>query len=262
MGETAAMYLEIQNYIFDFYGTLVDIWTDEASLLLWKRMATYYGAFGASYKLDELTMRYQELCREESEKVARENGSKYPEPDLGVVFRRLLTEKDPERLPNDMDTWVRCTASMFRIISRKRFKVYPESVPLLKALRKRGKKVFLLSNAQALLTYPEIDEAGLTQLFDGIYISSDKGVAKPDPAFLLQLMKEYSLDPDESLIIGDNMGTDIRLADLCGMRSVFLNSAGYTDEQLDKQLVECSIHYPEKITRIAGGNLFELLRMA
>ena len=111
------MYPEIQNYIFDFYGTLVDIWTDEASLLLWKRMATYYGAFGASYKLDELTMRYQELCREESEKAARENGSKYPEPDLGVVFRRLLTEKDPEKLPNDMDTWIRCTASMFRIIS-------------------------------------------------------------------------------------------------------------------------------------------------
>ena len=255
------MYPEVQNYIFDFYGTLVDIWTDESSLLMWKRMATYYSSFGAPYKLDELTTRYQELCREESDKVARENGSKYPEPDLAVVFRKLLTEKEPDKLPDDMDTWIRCTASMFRIISRKRFRVFPESAPLLKALRKKGKKVFLLSNAQALFTYPEIEEAGLAQLFDGIYISSDKGVAKPDPAFLLQLMKEYSLDPEETLIIGDNMGTDNRLADLCGMRSIFLNTAGYSNEQLDRQLLECSIHYPEKITRIAGGNLFELLRM-
>lgn len=255
------MHPEIQNFIFDLYGTLIDIRTDEASQLLWKRMATYYRAFGAPYKPDELMMKYQALCKEEANKIARQNGSRYPEPELGEVFRRLLTDKTPEALPGDMHTWVKCTASMFRIISRKRFSAFPDSIPVLKVLRKKGKRVFLLSNAQAILTRPEIEEAGLTQLFDGIYISSEKGIAKPDPEFLLMLMKEYSLDPDESLIIGDNMGTDSRLADLCGMRSVFLNTAGYTEEQLDKQLLECSIHYPERITRIMSGNLFELLRM-
>ena len=260
-GVNIAMQPEIQNYIFDLYGTLIDIRTDEASQLLWKRMATYYKAFGAQYMPDELMMKYQKLCKEEADKVAGQNGSRYPEAELGEVFRRLLTDKTTEMLPGDMYTWVKCTASMFRIISRKRFSAFPDSAPVLKVLRKKGKRVFLLTNAQAILTRPEIDEAGLTGLFDGIYISSEKGIAKPDPEFLLMLMKEHSLDPEETLIVGDNMGTDNRLADLCGMRSVYLNTAGYTEEQLDKQLLECSIHYPEKITRIMSGNLFELLRM-
>ena len=31
----------IQNYIFDLYGTLVDIHTDESMPALWKRMALF-----------------------------------------------------------------------------------------------------------------------------------------------------------------------------------------------------------------------------
>ena len=255
------MHPEIQNYIFDFYGTLVDILTDEASLLLWRRMATYYSWFGAPYRTEEIMERYLELCREESDKAARQNGSRYPEPDLGTVFRRLLTEKEPAALPGDMDMWIRSTARMFRIISRKRFSVFKDSIPVLKTLRQKGKKVFLLSNAQELLTRPEIEEAGLSRLFDGIYISSEKGVAKPDPAFLLMLMKEYSLDPEESIIIGDNMGTDVRLADMCGMRSVFLYPEGYSEKQFQQNITDCSIRFPDRITRIEKGSLYRLLRI-
>ena len=43
-----------KNYIFDLYGTLVDINTNEEKAYLWKKMAEFYGYYGAHYKPVEL----------------------------------------------------------------------------------------------------------------------------------------------------------------------------------------------------------------
>jgi len=41
--------MKYENYIFDLYGTLVDIHTDEEDESLWKALAEYYGKYGADY---------------------------------------------------------------------------------------------------------------------------------------------------------------------------------------------------------------------
>ena len=41
-----------KNYIFDYYGTLVDILTDEKDPMLWDKLAQLYQAYGAAYKGD------------------------------------------------------------------------------------------------------------------------------------------------------------------------------------------------------------------
>ena len=38
-----------QNYIFDLYGTLVDIRTDEWQAQLWKKLQLLYNYHGAGY---------------------------------------------------------------------------------------------------------------------------------------------------------------------------------------------------------------------
>ena len=43
-----------KNYVFDLYGTLIDINTDEWSIELWEKMAVYYGYMGAIYTAEEL----------------------------------------------------------------------------------------------------------------------------------------------------------------------------------------------------------------
>ena len=43
-----------KNYIFDFYGTLVDILTDEKDPALWDKLAQLYQAYGADYKGESL----------------------------------------------------------------------------------------------------------------------------------------------------------------------------------------------------------------
>ena len=42
------------NYVFDLYGTLVDIWTEEEKASVWKKLALFYGYHKALYTPGEL----------------------------------------------------------------------------------------------------------------------------------------------------------------------------------------------------------------
>lgn len=50
--------LPYQNYIFDLYGTLVDIHTDEDQPAAWAALARFYSYYGARYAPDELRAAY------------------------------------------------------------------------------------------------------------------------------------------------------------------------------------------------------------
>ena len=49
---------QYRAYLFDLYGTLVDIHTDEGKAAFWKRLAAYYSAHGAAYHDAELRAAY------------------------------------------------------------------------------------------------------------------------------------------------------------------------------------------------------------
>ena len=42
--------MKYDNYLFDLYGTLVDIHTDEQHSEVWERLAVFYGYYGGGYK--------------------------------------------------------------------------------------------------------------------------------------------------------------------------------------------------------------------
>ena len=63
--------MKYQNYIFDLYGTLVDIHTDESKSSLWKKIAVYFSAQGAAYTGKELKERYFALIGAEEKKLHR-----------------------------------------------------------------------------------------------------------------------------------------------------------------------------------------------
>ena len=56
MAETKIM--KYQNYIFDLYGTLVDIHTDEDDEKLWEALALFYGKQNANYTAKEIHADY------------------------------------------------------------------------------------------------------------------------------------------------------------------------------------------------------------
>ena len=49
------------NYIFDLYGTLIDINTDEENIEFWYKLSLFYSFKGAIYEAIELKNSYKTL---------------------------------------------------------------------------------------------------------------------------------------------------------------------------------------------------------
>lgn len=62
-----------RNYVFDFYGTLADICTDEENPRLWEKMSEIYGALGAPYGAEELKSAFRRMENEEVDRLKREH---------------------------------------------------------------------------------------------------------------------------------------------------------------------------------------------
>lgn len=172
-----------QYYIFDLYGTLVDIHTEEASEELWEKLCLFYSYYGALYHAEELKKRYREIISEMesgSQKLRKDAHEAFPEIQIEEVFRRLYQEKGVEA---DRALTVH-TGQFFRVLSTDYVKLYEGTKEMLEALKKAGKKIYLLSNAQRIFTEYEVRALGIFEYFDGIMISSDYGMKKPDRKFL------------------------------------------------------------------------------
>lgn len=208
-----------QNYIFDFYGTLADIRTDEEKPYLWEKVSEIYAALGAAYTAEELRRTLRYLERQERERIGGQAGEN-AEPDLTKVFAMLYHEK---KVSCDAAR-AKMTAVTFRALSREYLRVYDGVEEFLALLRRRGKGVYLLSNAQTDFTRPEIEMLGLTPYFDGIFISAEQGCKKPSPVFFERLLERFGLDPAESVMIGNDLSADIAGARAVGMDSLYIHT--------------------------------------
>ena len=205
------------NYIFDLYGTLADIWTDEESPLLWNRTALWYREQNADWQGTELRKRYLELCQREQNCFSDPLG----EIELRRVFAALFAEKGvkPEH------TLVEDTAHFFRIFSIQKLELYPWVIPVFRRLREKKSRLFLLSNAQACFTEGELRGLGLADAFDGVVLSSDAGIRKPSAKILEILLARYHLPISDCLMVGNDPDTDIAMAAQAGMDSLYLKTA-------------------------------------
>ena len=206
-----------KNYIFDLYGTLVDINTNEEKAYLWEKMAEFYGYYGAMYKPNELKKAYKKACEDEKEKNAQFD---CPEIKVEYVFLRLFKNKG---IDADINLAIHA-GQMFRIISTKYIKLYDGVIDFLKELKKKGKKVYLLSNAQEIFTVPEMKMLGIYDYFDGIIISSSENCKKPDKKFYEIVINKYNLNKKESIMIGNDCITDIKGAYDANLDSLYIHS--------------------------------------
>lgn len=221
---------DYKNYIFDLYGTLVDIHTNESKASLWKNMACIFSMMGVPYTASELKKEYKRLAGEEfTETLLRmristgnaELAGEEIELLLENVFRKLLSEKGMEM----GDVQIRQIGLVFRSLSMGYIKLYDGVPELLSRLRKAGKKVYLLSNAQRMFTEPEMKMLGIYDCFDDIFYSSDAGVKKPSFYFYDALFKKHGLKKEESVMIGNEYRADIFGAENYGIDSMYVFTA-------------------------------------
>ncbi|SDQ21421.1 putative hydrolase of the HAD superfamily [Streptococcus equinus] len=228
--------LQYKNYIFDFYGTLVDIETDEENPQLWEQMAELYRAYGADYTGQALKTHYDALIKRQEEQLRKRLKLEYVEVDLVHVFIELMLEAPQKHATDsiilDLETWGNLIAQTFRMLSRKKLQAYEHTLATLKALKAAGAKVILLSNAQRAFTQAEIEMTGCREFLDKIYISSDHKMKKPQVDFMNLVLEENQLDPKESVMVGNDFTSDMAIAQAAGMDGIMLNTFPYSQEDI------------------------------
>ncbi len=210
--------MRAENVVFDLYGTLVDIRTDEHGKECWERTAEIFHENGAEYLPKELEKRYFEVVSELEHETDIDLKKVYPEIDILRAFRILYREKGASADGELAEK----TAVVFRQASTKFIRLYPNVVRLLSGLSEDGARVILLSNAQAAFTRPELRQLGLDGLFDKIFLSSDFGIKKPDLRFFGAALKD--LDPQRTVMVGNDMTCDIEPAKKLGLSTVYVRS--------------------------------------
>ena len=208
------------DLVFDLYGTLVDIHTEEDARV-WEKTAFYFGFYGASYTGPELKAAFRVAMRAREAK-AGQSYECFPDLPFEETMADLFRAKG---ITENAETLGVNAAQLFRISSLDYIKLYPGALNALAKLRKAGFRLWLLSNAQAIFTAYELRLLDLGDQLDGIYLSSNYKCRKPDLRFYRALMDERGLDAEKTLMIGNDRQTDIAGAKAAGMATLYMHTA-------------------------------------
>ena len=211
--------MKYTDLIFDLYGTLVDIHTEE-DRNTWERTAVYYGFYGAQYTGSELKAAFEAHMQARHAK-AGESYEVFPDLPCEVTFAQLFRDKG---INENSDTLGFQAAQVFRLLSMEYIKLYDGVMEALHTFRSKGYRLWLLSNAQRVFTAYELRHLGLDDQFHDIFISSDYGCRKPDVRFFHALIQTHDLDIDKCLMIGNDRRTDIAGAKNAGLDTLYMHT--------------------------------------
>ncbi len=214
------------NFLFDLYGTLIDIWTDEYSAGFWRKIALYLGDGEKKYR--SVKNEYIRLCRASDMGEGREF-------DLTGVFKKMLKKRGITTVtPEEF-------AHHFRDASMKDLMRFPLVLEMLSGLRARDAGVYLLSNAQSCFTLRELDQMELLNLFDDIIISSDVGYKKPSEEIFKIALEKFGINAGDSVYIGNDMYDDIFGAHRAGLKTVYIHT------RQSRDYGECDLPSPDYV---------------
>lgn len=213
------------NYIFDLYGTLIDIRTDEWDIKTWKRWHKVLKQ--KKIKHPRLRKFRKEFFEKDREYRSRPTPYDYPEIEVLEVYDELFTKYG--NAPIDRDELFEISYA-FRVASRDYMKLFDGVKEFIDKLHSLGKKVYILSNAQKSYTLYEIQAMGLDKLVDDFIISSDYGCMKPDKAFYSALIEKHGMDREKTIMFGDSKENDYEGAIKSGISGVWLNGENSSDK--------------------------------
>jgi phosphoglycolate phosphatase len=106
--------------------------------------------------------------------------------------------------------------------------VYSGVKETLQALQQSGIALACITNKPSQFTAPLLDKLGLASFFDYVASGDTFTEKKPHPMPLLNVAEHFSIQPGESLMVGDSIN-DIQAAKSAGFKSVCVDY-GYAGE--------------------------------
>jgi len=211
----------IKGIIFDVYGTLIDIQTDEGYEEIYRAIShflTYHEIYMHRWEVKDAYYRIMENQR----KACSEEHFEF---DAVEVWREFLKQNSGDSaLPSYKSKQLPLfLAEMYRAVSRKRLQLYPGVKALLDELRPRF-RIAAVSDAQKIWLVPEMRAVGIGSYFKPVIISSDLGFRKPDRRIFETALSGLKLEPKEVIFVGNDMYRDMFGARQLGLNTVFFSS--------------------------------------
>ena len=210
--------MAIKGILFDLYGTLIDIETDESREEIFRAIAHYLTYHGIYLHRWEVRDRYYEIMNQQKE----ERDEEYPEIDVKAIWNSFLRQEGI-KAPLARRKLATILAQLYRAISRKRLQLYPDVSRVLDKLHPTY-RMAVVSDAQPCYALPEMKAIGLNGYFHPIIISANFGFRKPDTRLFGKALDTMKLVPAEVICVGNDMYRDIYGASQLGIKTIFVDS--------------------------------------
>lgn len=203
------LFIDLDDTVYDFSAASEESFRETYELLQYGRFFDSFEHYLSIYKPHNL-----ELWRIYGEgKITKEELNKrrysYPLECVGIHDQELA------------DTF--CKEALSRIPTKG--PLMPGVIELLEYLRPKY-RMFILSNGFKELQSRKMHAAGIDKYFDGLILSEDIGVNKPNRELYDYALQKTGSTLEESLMIGDMFETDIAGAANIGMEQIYYNPKG------------------------------------
>ena len=202
----------IRVILWDIDGTLLDFAAAEREAI-----RGCFATFGLGECTDEMLARYSVINRQHWEKLERKELTK-PQVLIGR-FEVFFAE---EGLVAD------CAAfnDEYQIRLGDTVCFHDDGYKLVQQLKGRVRQ-YAVTNGTKVAQQRKLRNSGLDILLDGVFISEDIGAEKPDIAFFHPVWETIGpYAPDEVLIVGDSLTSDMQGGNNAGLRCCWYNPKG------------------------------------
>ena len=101
--------------------------------------------------------------------------------------------------------------------------LFPKTKDVLTALKNADYKLHIITNGFLEVQHIKLENSGIKEYFDVILCSEEVGANKPAPETFLTALQMAKTNPQDSLMIGDDLISDIQGAKNVGMQGVLFD---------------------------------------
>lgn len=194
---------KIKNIVFDFGGVLLD----------WNPRYFYRTYFKSEEEMEHFLAN---ICTPKWNEE-QDRGRSF---DEGVSILQAQHPEHSEAIALFRDRW----ADMLK-------RELPDAVDMLRKLKADGYEIYGLSNWSAETIPTAFRRYDFFKLFDGIVVSGEEKLIKPDKRIYEVMLKRYNLNPEESVFIDDN-SNNIQAANELGFKAILFDHIENVQKQI------------------------------
>jgi putative hydrolase of the HAD superfamily len=141
------------------------------------------------------------------------------------VVRLGVRELEAAGRPGLSEDLIVRIADRFTVFREERMHLFDGAESTLKALRRAGVKLALVTNGAAEFQRAKIDRFRLKPFFDHIQIEGEHGFGKPEEAAYRHALAALGVEPHEAWMVGDNLEWEVAAPQRLGIFAIWHDHA-------------------------------------